>query len=84
MPILYTLMEFEVVRYNAMKRYIGGNISDKMLTSALRELEADGLICRKDYMLKNPKVDYSLSELGKSLIPLLDGLCDWGDNHRQS
>ena len=83
-PILYTLTEFEIVRYNAIKRYIGANISDKMLTSSLRELEADGLVIRKDYMLKNPKVEYSLTERGKSLMPILDSLCEWGHQHLNS
>jgi len=79
--VLYTLMEFGVVRYGELKRYLG-EISHKMLDSTLKELEADDLIKRKEYDQLPLKVEYSLSERGQSLIPLLDGLCAWGDNHK--
>ena len=81
MPILYTLMEFGVVRFNEMKRYIGG-ISYKTLSATLKELEADQLVHREEYPQIPPKVEYSLTERGKSLIPILDNLCQWGDDHR--
>ena len=81
MTILYTLMEFDVVRFNEMKKYIGG-ISYKTLSSTLKELEADRLIDRKEYPQIPPKVEYRLTERGKSLIPILDGMCEWGDKHR--
>mgnify|MGYP005964484877 FL=1 len=81
MTILYTLMEFGVVRFNEMKKYIGG-ISYKTLSSTLKELEMDQLIHREEYPQIPPKVEYSLTERGKSLIPILDGMCDWGDKHR--
>ena len=81
MTILYTLMEFGVVRFNEMKKYIGG-ISYKTLSSTLKELEMDQLIHREEYPQIPTKVEYSLTERGKSLIPILDGMCDWGDKHR--
>ena len=81
MTILYTLMEFGVVRFNEMKRYIGG-ISYKTLSATLKELEADQLVLREEYPQIPPKVEYSLTERGKSLIPILDNLCQWGDDHR--
>lgn len=81
MTILYTLMEFGVVRFNEIRRYIGG-ISYKTLSANLKELEADGLVRREEYPQIPPKVEYSLTERGKSLIPLLDGMCEWGDKHR--
>ncbi|MCH5275261.1 MAG: helix-turn-helix transcriptional regulator [Lachnospiraceae bacterium] len=81
MTILYTLMEFGVVRFNEMKKYIG-DISYKTLSSTLKELESDQLINRKEYPQIPPKVEYSLTERGKSLIPILDGMCEWGDKHR--
>ncbi len=81
MTILYTLMEFGVVRFNEMKRYIR-DISYKTLSSTLKELEMDQLINRKEYPQIPPKVEYSLTERGKSLIPILDGMCEWGDQHR--
>ena len=82
MTILYCLMEFGVVRFNEMQRYIG-TISYKTLSSSLKELEADELVHREEYPQIPPKVEYSLTERGKSLIPLLDGLCEWGDTHRR-
>lgn len=81
MVILYCLMEFEVVRYNEMKRYIG-SISHKTLSAALKELERDGLISRTEYPQIPPKVEYRLSGKGRSLMPVLDGLCVWGEAHR--
>ena len=81
MTILYTLMEFGIVRFNEMKKYIG-EISYKTLSSTLKELEADQLVHRKEYPQIPPKVEYSLTERGKSLIPILDGMCEWGDKNR--
>ena len=82
MTILYTLMEFKVVRFNELQRYIGG-ISFKTLSSSLKDLERDGLIVRKEYPQIPPKVEYSLSERGTSLMPILDGMCEWGAKNRQ-
>lgn len=81
MTILYTLMEFGTVRFNEMKRYIS-TVSDKTLSNALRELEGDGLIDRIVFPQIPPKVEYSLTETGRSLIPILDAMCEWGDVHR--
>lgn len=81
MFILYTLAEFEVVRFNEMQRYIGG-ITYKTLSSTLKQLETDDLITRKEYPQIPPKVEYSLTERGRSLIPILDQMCDWGDKNR--
>ena len=81
MRVLYTLMEFGAVRFGEMKRYLG-EISFFMLNRTLKELEADDLIKRKEYDQLPLKVEYSLTERGTSLIPLLDGLCAWGDAHK--
>lgn len=81
MTILYTLMEFGVVRFNEMQKYIG-SISYKTLSVNLKELEADQLVHREEYPQIPPKVEYSLTERGKSLIPILDSMCEWGDLHR--
>lgn len=78
MVILYCLMEFEIVRYNELKRYIG-TISHKTLSTSLKELEKDQLINRKEYPQIPPKVEYSLSERGKSMMEILDQLCIWGE-----
>ena len=82
MFILYTLMEFGVVRFNEMQKYIG-TITFKTLSSTLKKLESDGLVIRKEYPQSPPKVEYSLSERGKSLMPILDQMCEWGDKNRE-
>ena len=73
MVILYCLMEFGVVRYSELKRYIR-SISHKTLSLSLKELEKDRQI--------PPKVEYSLSERGKSLMTILDQLCTWGEENK--
>ena len=81
MTILYVLAEFGVVRFNEMKKYIA-EISYKTLSSSLKELEADKLFHREEYPQIPPKVEYSLTERGKSLIPILETMCDWGEKNR--
>ena len=81
MVILYCLMEFETVRFNELKRYLK-TISDKTLSTNLKELEADKLIVRTEYPQIPPKVEYTLSERGKSLMTVLDQLCIWGEENR--
>ncbi len=82
MVILYCLTEFEVVRFNELKRYLK-NVSDKTLSNNLKELESDRLIIRKEYPQIPPKVEYSLSDRGKSLMKVLDQLCVWGENNKE-
>ena len=81
MVILYCLMEFEVVRFNELKRYLK-HISDKTLSANLKELEHDRLIVRTEYPQIPPKVEYRLSDRGKSLMEVLDALCVWGEQNR--
>ena len=81
MFILYALMGFQVVRFNELKEYIK-TISYKTLSSTLKELEGDGLVHREEYPQIPPKVEYSLTERGKSLIPILDSMCEWGEKNR--
>lgn len=81
MVILYCLMEFGTVRFNEMKRYLK-NITDKTLSLNLKELETDRLIVRKEYPQIPPKVEYSLSPRGESLMKVLDQLCIWGSENR--
>lgn len=81
MMILYVLKQFEVVRFNEMQICIG-TISYKTLSSTLKELEKDQLVFRKEYPQIPPKVEYSLTERGRSLIPILDSMCHWGEEHR--
>lgn len=79
--ILYCLMEYEPVRFNEMQRYLK-KITDKTLSQHLKELESDGLITRKVYPQIPPKVEYSLTDRGHSLMEVLDKLCDWGNENR--
>jgi DNA-binding HxlR family transcriptional regulator len=81
MLILYLLAENQPVRFNNMKRRIGA-ITFKTLSSQLKELEADGMVKRKEYPQIPPKVEYSLTPKGESLLPLLEQLCEWGEKNR--
>ncbi|MCI9118196.1 MAG: helix-turn-helix transcriptional regulator [Flavonifractor sp.] len=81
MVILYCLMEYEAVRFNELKRYLK-KISDKTLSTNLKELESDRLIIRTEYPQIPPKVEYRLSERGKSLMAVLDQLCTWGEENK--
>ena len=81
--ILYCLMEYEPVRFNEMQRYLK-NVADKTLSQNLKELETDGLIIRTVYPQIPPKVEYTLTEKGHSLVNVLDRLCDWGNDNRPS
>lgn len=68
------------LRYSALKRAIG-DISQKMLTQTLRSLERDGLVRRKVHPVASPKVEYTLTPLGRTLIVPLQGLCLWTEKH---
>lgn len=76
MLVLFTLERHGTMRFNSLKLYVP-DISKKMLSTALKVLEADGLVSRKVYAEVPPRVEYSLTERGQSLIPLLDSLIDW-------
>lgn len=69
-----------ILRFNELKKLIP-KATPKMLTQQLRELESDGLIIRVVYPVVPPKVEYSLSDFGKSIIPILDSMCDWGSDY---
>ena len=79
--ILYCLMEYEPVRFNEMQRYLG-RVADKTLSQNLKELERDGLIHREMYPEIPPKVEYTLTQRGQSLVRVLDKLCEWGMENR--
>ena len=78
--ILWHLFSDGILRFNEIKKRIP-NVTQRMLTNQLRELEEDGLIIRTVYAQVPPKVEYQLSELGKSLQPVLMTLKEWGDQH---
>ena len=77
--ILWHLMN-KTLRYSELHRLMP-QATDKMLAQQLRELELDGLINRKVYPVVPPKTEYSLTCFGKSLTPILDELCKWGENY---
>ena len=68
------------LRFNEIRRHVAG-CTPRMLTRQLRELEEDGLIIRTVYAEVPPRVEYSLSDLGRSMEPILQALKDWGDAH---
>ena len=76
--ILWYLYEHDVLRYGELTRTMP-DITTKMLTQTLRELESDHLINRKVYHQVPPKVEYRLSEVGRELIPFIQYLKEWGD-----
>lgn len=80
--ILYHLMSDRVKRYNELKRSIDG-ISHKMLSAQLKELERKGIILRTEYRQIPPKVEYSLSEKGTTLLPILGMMYDWGKENTE-
>lgn len=74
--ILWHLID-NTLRFGELKKLIG-QVTPKMLTQQLRELEASNLVVRKVYPVVPPKVEYSLSELGMSIKPILESMYDWG------
>ena len=74
--VLYHLMA-GTIRFNELKRQTG-NVTQRMLTKQLRELEANGLVLRKVYPVVPPKVEYSLTGKGESLRPIIMALKEWG------
>lgn len=83
MLILYLLAENQPVRFNDMKRKIGA-ITFKTLSYQLKELEADGMVRRKEYPQIPPKVEYSLTQKAETLLPVLEQLCEWGEKNRNN
>ena len=77
--ILWHLMS-QTLRYSEIHKRIP-NATDKMLAQQLRELEKDGLINRTVYPVVPPKTEYSLTDFGQTLAPILDAMCDWGTNY---
>lgn len=82
MNIVYWMAEYKpILRFNELKRCLG-TISFKTLSNTLKQLESDQLVIRKEYPQIPPKVEYSLSERGKPLIPILNMMCEWGEENR--
>ncbi|HEY0791511.1 MAG TPA: helix-turn-helix domain-containing protein [Chthoniobacterales bacterium] len=76
--ILWHLLEHRTLRFGELRRLLPARLTQQALTNQLRELEADGVIHREVYRQVPPRVEYSLTGLGVTLAPLLQGLCEWG------
>ena len=74
----YIILAF--MRYSEIKRELG-KVTHKMLSTQLKELERDGLLARHEYPQVPPKVEYSLTEKGQSIMPILQEICKWGHEH---
>lgn len=70
----------EPKRFSQLKRLMP-EITEKMLVQQLRELEQESIVLRTVYSQKPPKVEYCFTGYGRSLVPVLKALCDWGENH---
>ncbi len=81
-PLILFCLKPGTQRYSELRRRIAGP-SHKVLTQQLRQLERDGIVTRKVYPSVPPKVEYSLSRYGKTLIPVLDAMATWGQKHGQ-
>lgn len=80
--ILRDLVLNDTMRFKELQRSIG-KISQKVLTSNLRAMEEQGLVHREVYAEVPPRVEYSLTRLGKTLKPVLDALWDWGEGYKK-
>lgn len=76
-PLLLYRLKEGTRRFNELGRLLP-SITQRMLTQHLRELEADGLVARKVYPVIPPRVEYSLTPVGESLVPILEAMCAWG------
>lgn len=81
-PLIMFLLVDQTLRFSELQRSIDG-ITQKMLTEQLRELEKDGLVRRKVYPQVPPKVEYSITSYGRTLLPVLDTMHEWGKEHRK-
>lgn len=70
------------MRFGELKKSIG-NVSQKVLTAQLRQMEASGLVNRKVYAEVPPRVEYTLTEIGYSLKPILDAMSEWGEAYKE-
>ncbi len=77
--ILFHLID-STLRFNELQKLIP-QATPKMLTQQLRELEKDSLISRTVYPVVPPKVEYQLTDFGKSIIPIINAMCDWGTDY---
>jgi DNA-binding HxlR family transcriptional regulator len=80
-PILWHLATAGTLRFSELRRALAG-CTQKMLTQQLRQLEQDGIVLRKVYPQVPPKVEYSLTATGRSLLPIVESMCHWAKGRR--
>ncbi|MEC0300988.1 winged helix-turn-helix transcriptional regulator [Peribacillus frigoritolerans] len=80
--IIWCLIQQSPLRLSEIQKYLSG-VNQRMLIRQLRELEEDQIITRVVYPVVPPKVEYQLSEIGLLLEPVVNSICDWGDNFRE-
>jgi len=81
--ILFTLFKNKKVRFNELKKVLK-TITQQMLSKQLKELETDGIVNRKVHQVVPPKVEYSLTEFGLSVIPILKSFSDWNKKNTKT
>ena len=79
--LLYFLGDSSAKRFGEIKSFIGDVISQKTLTKQLRDLENDGLIKRTVFAEVPPRVEYEITPKGRSLVPILELMCQWGEEN---
>lgn len=75
-------LRLETLRFSQLQRRLQ-SVTQKMLTQQLRELEADGLVHRQVYAEVPPRVEYSMTECGRTVTPILEQMCQWGQDYLQ-
>ena len=80
--LMYEMCIHDTVRFGQLKKALAG-ITNTMLTKALRELEEDGLISRRQFNEIPPHVEYSLTEMGRDLLPVFYAIMNWGFKHEE-
>ena len=80
--LMYEMCIYDTVRFGQLKKDLPG-ITNTMLTKALRELEGDGLISREQFNEIPPHVEYSLTDMGRDLLPVFYAIMNWGFQHEQ-
>lgn len=80
-PIVLFHLNGGARRFGELKRLVGG-VSEKVLIQHLRELADDGIVVRRDYQEVPPRVDYAMTDFGRTLAQALVPLCDWGNANR--